>query len=205
MEFSRSRGSLRCPNDEESKGWENLRSWRRWGWHSRCRDYDDEFTARKIFIDGHVGTTGLRIHEMLSTREDLELIAPPSSLFLATYLGVLILFCWMRLETRVEPDGVCVQFFPLHRRSVRIEVDPTHAVEAVMYSPLREYGGWGIRHGLGGRGLAYTVSRNWGVRLRQPDGGALLIGSQRAEDLADAIRTHCAGMPSRPSGKRTRI
>lgn len=35
--------------------------------------------ALKIFIDGHVGTTGLRIHEMLSTREDLELIAPPDT------------------------------------------------------------------------------------------------------------------------------
>lgn len=126
-----------------------------------------------------------------------------SGLFLAIYVGVLILMFWMRLETRVEPDGVCVQFFPLHRRPVRIEVDPTHAVEAVMYSPLREYGGWGVRHELGGGGLAYTVSGSWGVRLRQPEGRALLIGSQRAEALADAIRTHCAGMPSRPGAERT--
>ena len=28
----------------------------------------------KIYIDGHVGTTGLRIHELLSARDDLELL-----------------------------------------------------------------------------------------------------------------------------------
>ncbi len=30
----------------------------------------------RIFIDGHAGTTGLRIHALLRDRPDLELIAP---------------------------------------------------------------------------------------------------------------------------------
>ncbi len=33
----------------------------------------------RIFIDGHVGTTGLRIREWLETRPDLELLAPEES------------------------------------------------------------------------------------------------------------------------------
>ncbi len=34
----------------------------------------------RVYIDGHVGTTGLRIHEWLSGREDLELLTLPEEL-----------------------------------------------------------------------------------------------------------------------------
>lgn len=35
--------------------------------------------AHTVFIDGHVGTTGLRIHETLAARDDIEVIAPPEA------------------------------------------------------------------------------------------------------------------------------
>ena len=35
---------------------------------------------KKVFIDGSAGTTGLRIHERLSTREDLEILQIPEEL-----------------------------------------------------------------------------------------------------------------------------
>lgn len=35
--------------------------------------------GHKVFIDGHVGTTGLRIHETLAARDDIEVIAPPEA------------------------------------------------------------------------------------------------------------------------------
>jgi TATA-box binding protein (TBP) (component of TFIID and TFIIIB) len=50
---------------------------------------------------------------------------------------------------------------------------------------LLEYGGWGIKYGR--KGKAYNVSGNRGVQLVFKDGKQLLIGSQRAEELAEAI------------------
>ena len=56
------------------------------------------------------------------------------------------------------------------------------------YKPLREYGGWGIRCSLK-RGKAYNVSGNKGVQLVFKNGKQLLIGSQKAEALEEAIRS----------------
>lgn len=45
-------------------------------WREGGLNCDDGKMALKVFIDGHVGTTGLRIHQALAAREDIELIAP---------------------------------------------------------------------------------------------------------------------------------
>ena len=53
------------------------------------------------------------------------------------------------------------------------------------YSPITEYGGWGIKWGSGGK--AYNVSGNRGVQQEFTDGKRLLIGSQKPEQLDSAI------------------
>jgi len=53
------------------------------------------------------------------------------------------------------------------------------------YSPISDYGGWGIRYGSIGK--AYNVSGNRGVQLELLNGERILIGSQKPEELAAAI------------------
>ena len=55
-----------------------------------------------------------------------------------------------------------------------------------IYRSFREYGGHGIRYG--SKGKAYTVSGDRGVQIELLNGKQLLIGSQRAEELVQAIQ-----------------
>ncbi|MFH1650979.1 MAG: DUF6141 family protein [Chloroflexota bacterium] len=113
---------------------------------------------------------------------DLELI-------IITVLVSLVMpyvFYRMNLTTEVRADGIYYRFFPLHLSFQRIALEDIIASEAVTYRPLREYGGWGIRYGRGGK--AYNVSGNRGVRLELSRGSHLLFGSRRPEEFAEAVR-----------------
>ncbi len=98
-------------------------------------------------------------------------------------IGMPLFFVYLRLVVEVREDGVWLRFVPLATRTIPFE--EIEQAEAVDYKPMRQYGGWGIR-GLG-KNRAYNVSGNEGVRLHLRSGDVVVIGSQRAHDLALAI------------------
>ena len=89
----------------------------------------------------------------------------------------------MNLATEVRRDGLYVRFFPFHLQFFK--VDGIQQAQACEYSPIGEYGGWGIRYGATGK--AFNVQGNQGVKLTLKSGQTLLIGSQRSAELASAI------------------
>jgi hypothetical protein len=105
---------------------------------------------------------------------------------------IVVLFWVLKLETEVRPDGLYVRYFPFHINFKRFGAEDLSEYYARTYSPIWEYGGWGIR-GSFGKGKAYNVSGNKGVQLVFKSGKRLLIGSQRAEELEEAIRSITTG------------
>lgn len=99
--------------------------------------------------------------------------------------ALLLLFLSLRLTTELRRKELFIRFFPLHWRGKTIPLKEIASCEARVYRPLLEYGGWGIRWGISGK--AYNVSGKQGVQLVLKDGKRLLIGSQRAEELSEAI------------------
>lgn len=91
----------------------------------------------------------------------------------------------LRLFVRVFPNGLSIRFTPFRERFISFEEIAT--AEARTYRPIREYGGWGIRYA-GLKNRAYNVMGNEGVQLVLKDGERILLGSQRAQELEQAIR-----------------
>jgi len=99
-------------------------------------------------------------------------------------VGLPWLFLKLKLVTRLEADRLVIRFRPLIIRAIPL-ADIT-SCEAVTYRPLRDFGGWGIRFSPK-LGRAYNASGNKGVQLVLKDGKRVLIGSQKARPLAEAI------------------
>lgn len=123
----------------------------------------------------------------------------PDGMALGVWIGfgllaaaILALFARAALVVEVLPEGLHVRYrgFGIDRL---IRYGELASFAAETYSPLGEYGGWGIR-GFG-RNRAYNVKGNRGVRLRFLDGSQLLVGSGRADALARAME-RCAGRAS---------
>lgn len=97
-------------------------------------------------------------------------------------LGLVIsLFVLIKLETKIQKEGIYVKFFPFVPKFKFYPWDEISTVVVRKYSPLMEYGGWGIRFGRNGK--AYNIKGNKGLQLKFKNGKALLIGTQKAEEL----------------------
>lgn len=90
----------------------------------------------------------------------------------------------IKLATKVESGKLSVSLRGLWTLR-RISLAEVTGAEVVTYSPVEDYGGFGIR--LTKRGRAYIASGDRGVRLIFAKGGRILIGSQQPEKLAQAI------------------
>jgi len=105
-------------------------------------------------------------------------------------VGVPALIWVMRLTVTVSDAGVHIRYYPFVNRTIPFE--DIHGFCARSYRPIREFGGWGIRTGLGKK-MAYNARGNLGVELYLRDTKSIMIGSQQHQALAAALRKH--GIP----------
>jgi len=101
-------------------------------------------------------------------------------------LAIPLLFYLFELRIKVNKDGLHYQFFPFHLKLYTIKMEEIESFKAMEYSPLKEYGGWGIRYGF--KGKAYNVSGNKGVKVFLKNGSNIMFGSQNHKELAKALK-----------------
>jgi len=100
-------------------------------------------------------------------------------------LMVNVLFLFLKLETNITKEGITVQLFPLHMNTKQYKWEEIDQALVRTYSPLGEYGGWGLR--IGSSGTAYNVSGDRGIQLVFKNGEKLLIGTKKPKEAAQVL------------------
>ena len=103
-------------------------------------------------------------------------------------LGLPILFWQMRLMTRITDEGIYVRFIPFHFKEKFFPWDSIESAQVRTYSPLMEYGGWGIKYGFNGQGKVFNVAGDQGLQLVFKSGEKLLIGTQKPTEIQAFVR-----------------
>jgi hypothetical protein len=101
-------------------------------------------------------------------------------------LAIPLLFYLIELRIKVNEDGLHYQFFPFHLKAHIVKLEDIEKYKPMEYSPLKEYGGWGIKFGF--KGKAYNVSGNKGVKIYLKNGLNIMFGSQKHNELAKALK-----------------
>lgn len=111
-------------------------------------------------------------------------ISDTGVIFTAIFTLLLTIFLInIKLETQINEDGIYVRFFPLQLKLRHFAWDTINKCYVRKYSPLKEYGGWGIRYNLIGKGKAYNIAGNMGLQIEFKNGDKILIGTGKSKDL----------------------
>lgn len=110
---------------------------------------------------------------------------------------VFLLIVFIRLKTKIDENGISYQMSPFHLQPRLIPWRELSKCFVRKYSPLTEYGGWGIRGfqrkgfwDFRNKGMAFNIKGDRGIQLIFKDGGKLLIGTQDFKNVEKVIQTY---------------
>jgi len=104
------------------------------------------------------------------------------------FLSLLILlFLTLTLVTEVRDTGFYYRFPVILNKMREIRKEDIEHYSVGKYHPILDYGGWGIRI-RPGRGKAFNVRGNMGVKIFLKNGKTILFGTQDVSRLEQAMR-----------------
>lgn len=113
-------------------------------------------------------------------------------LSIAVFGGVILLIAMVRLEVRVNREGLETRFYPLEIDFRRTGWDDIASWREEVLHPMRNHGGWGLRKGL--KSKAYIISGTDSVAFSLKNGHTLYVNTQRPTEFIMALEK------SRPGG-----
>ncbi|MGB3078582.1 MAG: hypothetical protein WBB31_05850 [Saprospiraceae bacterium] len=99
----------------------------------------------------------------------------------AVLVSSMTLMASFKLYTKIDSEGVHYHANPFQWKNKTIRWDEIDQIYVRKYSPLLEYGGWGIRYGRSG--WAYIAKGNQGIQMVLKNGKKILLGTQQGEEV----------------------
>jgi hypothetical protein len=103
-------------------------------------------------------------------------------------LSFLLIYLF-RLKTRIDENGLHYRFLPFHFSDKTISWYDIDKCYIRTYSPIGEYGGWGIRYSPK-NGKAFNVKGNKGIQIEFKNGKKILLGTQKPEEAQQVINKY---------------
>lgn len=97
----------------------------------------------------------------------------------------IIALFFTKLIVEVRSDGVYIRYMPFHFRYKRFLLKDIEHCESITYSPMKRFGGWGIRMNFHGE-VAYILSGKKAIKLVVKS-QSYVIGSRTPDELKKAI------------------
>lgn len=129
--------------------------------------------------------------ELIIVMIPLILTGQPLWAIAVAVAGMVLTFAMLgslKLRTRIDREGVHYRMSIFHWKEQTIPWEDIDQIYVREYSPIKEYGGWGIKHGPSGR--AFNVKGNYGIQITKKNGKRVLLGTQLPDDVSSYLSQH---------------
>lgn len=106
-------------------------------------------------------------------------------LFFGVIVPIITLF-FLRLIVEVRDDGLYIRYMPFHFSYKQFLDKDIKYFETINYSPIKRFGGWGIRVNFNGQ-RAYNMDGNKALELHFKN-QIIVIGTRKPDELNKALK-----------------
>ena len=93
------------------------------------------------------------------------------------------------LRTTISKEHISFSYRPFFKNEKVVRWKDVKSCYIRIYSPVKEYGGWGVRTAFTGKhGKAYNVSGNMGIQLELKNGKLILIGTRKPAEAKASLK-----------------
>jgi hypothetical protein len=94
---------------------------------------------------------------------------------------------FVKLETKIDNEGIQYGFWPFQKKLRVASWRDIETADIRKYKPLTEFGGWGYKFSLSGKGKVYNTKGNMGIQIVFKDNSKTLVGTQKPEEAQKVI------------------